>query len=170
MPFAQISIPELTLAPFHKLDKEWALLSAGEKGAFNTMTVSWGSLGTIWNKPAATIYVRPTRYTKEFIDSHERFTLCFFSEQYRKALSRLGAVSGRDGDKLLGTGLTAAFDFGADAPVFEQSSLALVCRKIYVGAIDPKGILNEKTLEANYPKRDFHAVYIGEVEAAYAAK
>ncbi len=44
---------------FEQFDKKWALLTAGSENDFNTMTISWGSLGTLWNKSVATVYVSP---------------------------------------------------------------------------------------------------------------
>lgn len=70
------------------------------------MTASWGGVGVLWNKNVATVYIRPQRYTKEFVDGNEKFTLTFFSEQYRNALTYLGRVSGKDGDKIKESGLT----------------------------------------------------------------
>ena len=79
-------------------DKKWALLTAGNKGSFNTMTVSWGGMGTIWGKPVATVYVRTSRYTHEFMDREDYFTVSLFPEDYKKILGVLGSTSGRDMD------------------------------------------------------------------------
>ena len=40
---------------FTLFDKKWALVTAGGQDSFNTMTISWGGMGTIWNKPVATV-------------------------------------------------------------------------------------------------------------------
>ncbi len=37
---------------FAQFDKKWALLCAGTKDHHNAMTISWGGMGTLWNKPA----------------------------------------------------------------------------------------------------------------------
>ena len=76
---------------FTQFDQKWALLTAGSKEKFNTMTISWGGLGTIWGMPAATVYVRKSRYTHEFMDGGEYFTVSFYPEEYRKILGVLGA-------------------------------------------------------------------------------
>ena len=166
MNFIELKPSELALKPFDKLDKEWALLSAGSKEALNTMTVSWGGLGTLWNKPVVTVYVRPQRHTRRFIESEDRFSLCFFDKSYKKTLSYLGSVSGKDEKKIANAKLSPVF-FN-NAPCFEEASLIFVCKKIYVGAIDPNGILDPSIIEKNYPLKDFHSVYIGEIEKIYS--
>lgn len=69
---------------FELFDKQWALLTAGDKNSYNAMTISWGGLGTLWNKPVATVYVKPIRYTHEFMEKSDYFTISFYSEKYRK--------------------------------------------------------------------------------------
>ena len=114
---------------FDLFDKQWALLTAGNKDSFNTMTVSWGALGTIWGKPAATVYVRFSRYTHEFIEKENYFTLSFFPEEQRGALKTLGVRSGRSMDKMHGSGLTP--DFLLQSVAFKEASLVLVCKKLF---------------------------------------
>ena len=63
------------------ISKDWALLSAGNGSGWNTMTVSWGMAGELWGKDVVSVFVRPQRYTKKFMDSEEYFTLCFFDEK-----------------------------------------------------------------------------------------
>ena len=61
-----MDVKNFKVAPFYMLDQEWALLTAGMKDKFNTMTISWGGFGTLWNKPVVTVYVKPIRYTYQF--------------------------------------------------------------------------------------------------------
>ena len=63
---------EVTTDIFKQFDKKWALLTAGSMEKFNTMTISWGGLGTLWSKPVASVYVRTSRYTHEFMDEAEK--------------------------------------------------------------------------------------------------
>ena len=95
-----MDLKNFKLMPFYDLDKKWAVLTSGDKEKFNQMTVSWGGFGTIWNKPVVTVYVRHNRYTYEFIENNEYFTLSFFSDEYKKGLSILGSNSGKDINKL----------------------------------------------------------------------
>lgn len=163
MDFNKISPAEFQSKPFFMLDKEWALLSAGTQESFNTMTVSWGGMGTIWRKPAVTVYIRPQRYTKEFVEKEDIFTLCFFDESYKKQLGYLGSASGRDEDKVKKSGLTPDFSMGADAPVFKEAKLALICKKMYSQDFKPECFLNKDIIPDCYPDSDFHTMYIAEV-------
>ena len=149
---------------FTLFDDDWFLLTSGDlaSGSFNCMTISWGSLGTIWNKAFAQVAVRPTRYTYEFIEKYPDFSLCAFTREYRPALSLLGAKSGRDGDKIAEAGLTPVASSRIGSPSFAEASLVMECSKLYAQDLDPKNFIDSKVMN-NYPKLDFHRVYFGEV-------
>lgn len=147
---------------FSAIGKDWMLITAGDRQSCNTMTASWGGLGVLWGKDVATIYVRPQRYTYEFLEREDYFTLSFLPEEYRQALSFCGSKSGREVDKISHCGLTPAYGEG-DAPYFEEAELVLVCRKLYFQDIDPARFLVPE-IEGNYPKKDYHRMYIGEVK------
>ena len=106
MSFKEIKPEELNFNPFTRIGSDWMLLTAGTKDKFNTMTASWGGAGVFWGKPAVTCYIRPQRYTKEFIDKEELFSVSFFKDGHRDALKLCGSVSGRDHDKIKEAGLT----------------------------------------------------------------
>jgi len=162
MSFLEIGINEFKAAPFAMLYDEWALLSAGTPESFNTMTVSWGAMGTMWNKPVVMVYVRPQRYTKEFVDNSDYFTLSVYPKEYKKALGILGSKSGRDGDKVEQSGLTPYFVDNTVA--FAQAHTIFVCRKLYGGQSLDAGKFADQSLEAEfYPNKDFHHLYYGEV-------
>lgn len=147
---------------FSMIGDHWMLITAGTKDSLNTMTASWGGLGVIWNKNVATCYIRPQRYTREFVDREDTFTLAFFREEYRKALSLCGARSGRDMDKVKECGFTVE-TAESGAPYFGDAELVLVCKKLYVGDIDPAGFMDAALCEKNYPNKDYHKMYIGEI-------
>ena len=115
----------LDLNPFAAIGDQWMLITAGTKERCNTMTASWGGVGVLWGKNVATAYIRPQRYTKEFVDAQGYFTLSFFGEAYRKALNLCGSRSGRDVDKVRECGFTVA-EAACGAPYFEQAGLVLV--------------------------------------------
>lgn len=159
--FKQININELKVNPFNLIGKEWLLISATDGNKCNTMTASWGGLGVIWNKNVATVYIRPQRYTKHFVDSSEIFTLSFFDESYKKALTYLGRVSGKDEDKIKNVDFHV---INKDQSVyFEEAKMVLVCKKLYHAPIVSEGFEHEETVSKNYPDRDFHEMYIGEI-------
>ena len=168
----EIAISELTCNPFDLIGKEWMLVTAGnEARGYNTMTASWGHLGSIWGhhggSATAVIYVRPQRYTKGFVDREDRFTLTFFDAQYRSALGYLGSHSGRDGDKVSHVGLTPVFM--DDTTYFAEAKLVLVCRKLYQAPLLEEHFLSREVVEDNYPTRDFHDLYIAAIEKVLVA-
>ena len=116
--------------PFTKFKQDWALLTAGTEDHFNSMTIGWGALGTVWNKDVLTVYVRPDRYTWRFLKDSDTFTVAFFPERCRQALTIMGTLSGRDGDKVAAAGLTPRFL--PQGITFEEAAETFVCRKIYM--------------------------------------
>ena len=165
MSFTEIKAEELKDNPFDLIGKQWMLITAGNEEKCNTMTASWGGVGVIWGKPSATCYIRHSRYTKEFVDDSEYFTLTFLQDGNREALNLMGTKSGRDMDKMHDSGLTPVFVEGQ--PTFAEAALVLVCRKRCRSEIAPEDILQQEILDKNYADRDFHAMYIGEIVAAY---
>ena len=147
MAFRSVPYDSLSLNPFTKIGKEWALLTAGDENGFNTMSV--------------TVYIRPQRYTKEFVDTRDTFTLSFYPAEKKDALSYLGKVSGRDEDKVKKVGFTPAFTNGN--AYFEEAELVLVCRKMSRTPLRPEQFLDETVDGRWYPNKDYHEMYIAEV-------
>ena len=141
---------------------QWMLITAGTPERCNTMTASWGGLGVLWGTNVATCYIRPQRYTREFVEREAYFTLAFFGEEHRKALALCGARSGRDIDKRRECGFTVAAGAG-NAPYFEEAELVLVCRKLYWQDMDPAHFLDPGIDGKWYPDQDYHRIYIGEI-------
>ena len=157
--FKTISPYELEGNPFQMIDKQWMLITAGNEEKVNTMTASWGGLGILWRKPVNFAFVRPTRYTYEFTEREEYYSLCFFSEEYRDALKLCGTVSGRDRDKIAECHLTTRYD--AEAPYFDEAETVMICRKMAAQDIDPAGFI-DPAVEDCY-NNDYHRVYTGEI-------
>ncbi|MBP5275197.1 MAG: flavin reductase [Lachnospiraceae bacterium] len=151
---------EFTTDIFSQFDKKWALLTAGNKDKFNTMTISWGGMGTLWGKPVVTSYVRTSRYTHEFMDNEDYFTISFYPEEYRKVLVTLGSKSGRDMDKMNSAGLKAK-EIGGSM-TFEEAEISIVCKKLFMQRIDPNNII-DPACRAFYDGDAEHDMYIGEV-------
>lgn len=160
MSFTESALEDLQENPFRLIGNDWMLVTAGTPERFNTMTASWGGLGVLWDRKVCTIFVRPTRYTYGFLEQNSGFTLSFFEERYRKALQFCGTRSGRDTDKVQGSGLTPA---GSDGLVWlEEARLVLVCRKIYVQDLTPDRFLDPR-IDSFYPQKDYHRMYVGEI-------
>jgi flavin reductase (DIM6/NTAB) family NADH-FMN oxidoreductase RutF len=165
----EISPMELTVRVHDLWENRWLLLAAGSfsEGRYNAMTVAWGSLGVMWHRPFAQVVVRPTRYTFDFMEQGGDFTLSVFPEKHRGALELLGTRSGRDGDKIGASGLTAIPSTRVASPGFAEAELILQCRKIYSQDLDPARFL-DPAIESDYPKKDYHRVYFGEIVAVHA--
>ena len=137
------------------------LITAGKKDHFNTMTAGWGGLGFLWKKPVAFIFIRPQRYTYEFVEKNEDFTLCFFEPKYDSILDYCGNHSGRDTDKMKVTGLTP-LETERGNIVYSQARLVLECKKWYYDDIDPEHFV-DPNIKKMYPINDFHRMYFGEI-------
>jgi flavin reductase (DIM6/NTAB) family NADH-FMN oxidoreductase RutF len=155
------------LRPHKAFDNQWFLLTAGDVQTrrFNAMTISWGSLGTIWNKPFVQVLVRPQRHTLRFLETFDTFTLCAFRPACRAALTLLGSKSGRDGDKIAEAGLTPVASRSVAAPAFAEADLVIECRKIYTQKMDPKGFCAPWIDAGNYAQKDYHHIFFGEIVA-----
>ena len=160
MAFREISVEQLKDNPFTLINKDWMLITAGDAEKHNTMTASWGGVGELWGKYVSTIYIRPQRYTLEFVEWEEYYSLCFFGPEYRQALSLCGSKSGRDVDKDAVTGLTPCFDQAA--PYYEQARLVFLCRKLYRQDMEKSAFLDKGLLEKWYDN-DLHRMFIGEI-------
>lgn len=147
------------------IGKEWMLVTAGNENSFNTMTASWGGIGWLWNKPVAFVFVRPERYTYEFIEESDYMTLSFLGEANKKIHAVCGSKSGRDTDKVKATGLKPVFTEQGNV-LFEQARLSLECKKLYTDTIKPECFLDKESLEKWYDDAHggFHKMYIVEIE------
>ena len=153
---------ELNKNVFSMIGKEWLLVTAEKEGKVNTMTASWGGLGVMWGKDVAFIVLRPQRYTKEFVDAGETFSLSVLGGERRKTLNYLGTVSGRDEDKVAKSGLTVEREDGT--PYFGEADTVLICRKLYRQDMTPESFLDAEIREKNYPNNDYHRVFVGEIK------
>ncbi len=155
---------ELTCNFFKMIDDQWMLVTAKKPdGTFNMLTASWGGTGVLWNKPVSFIFVRESRYTVQFLDAADSYSLSFFEEDMRPALTELGSKSGRDLDKMNYPGLTPVEKDGA--VMFEEAKLTLVCKKLYRNLLSESSILAPDVVRDAYAKGDFHIAYIGEITA-----
>lgn len=118
----------------------------------------------MWGKNVAVTVLRPQRYTKEFIDQTDSFTLSFYDDTFKKDLSYLGSVSGRDEDKISKTRLTPTDANGI--PYFEEAKIVLICKKLYAQPMDPAGFTEAgRELDGEwYPEKDYHVLYAAEIE------
>lgn len=165
--YKEINIRELKKSPVQMIADEWALLTAGTEDNYNTMTVSWGAVGELWGKDVVICFVRPQRYTFEFLEQNDTFTLSFFDGEYKKELGFCGSKSGRDYDKAKETGLKPVK--AGDSVAFEQASTIIVCKKIAFQDMTPDGFLSDD-INSNYANNDYHRTYVGAIEKVLIKK
>ena len=166
MAHKSISFDQLLVKSHDLWANQGMLLTSGDflDGSYNCMTVAWGSLGTMWNRPFAQIFIRPNRFTYDFIEKYNTFTLCAFPPEFRNSLELIGSDAGRSEDKIIEAGLTPMASSVVAAPAYAEAELVLECQKMYWNDIDPSHFL-DRNLESFYPNLDYHRIYYGEVIA-----
>ncbi|MBQ7095459.1 MAG: flavin reductase [Clostridia bacterium] len=157
-----IDISDFQENAFQLIGSDWMLISAGNSDQCNTMTASYGGLGILFGKPVAQIYVRPERYTYEFLEKNDSFSLSFFSEQYRKELQYCGRTSGRNEDKIKTCGFKLLYT-PEQTPYFEEARLTIICKKIYVQDLSRDLLMDDKLREGVYHSGGDHRMYVGEI-------
>lgn len=164
--FKEIKPASITGNPIQMIGQEWMLISAGTPEHFNVMTASWGSLGEMWFKPVCFCFVRPQRYTYEFMEQYDAFTISFFADEFKPQLNFCGSRSGRETDKVSECGFTPRQAENGSV-FFDEARLVLECRKIYCQDLDAANFLDDAIMH-HYPQKDFHRMYIGEITRVLA--
>lgn len=159
MAFKEILPTEIKGNLMDAIANEWMLVTAGNKNSYNTMTASWGFTGEMWGKKCAICVIRPQRYTHDFMDREEYYTLSFYGD--RKDIHKVcGSKSGRNTDKVKEAGLTPVFDH--ETVYFDEARLVLVCKKLYSDEIKEDRFIDKDCLQW-YPEKDYHTAYVGEI-------
>ena len=157
----------LTTDILNVFDAQKALLTVGNKEKSNTMTIGWAQLGSVWGAPLCTVYVRPERYTYQFMEEQDYFTVSVLPEREKQTLRICGTKSGRDLDKVKECGLTVCYGAG-DAPFFDEAELVLVCKKIFVQDMSPDCVVDGTNILPYYGENNgWHRIYTGQVVEAY---
>lgn len=158
--FKEISAKELKENLIGMIADEYMLITAGDRNTHNMMTASWGYAGEIWGNDSCLALVRPQRYTMEFLNKSDYFTLSFYGDN--KDIHKIcGSKSGRDCNKTTLTGLTPKYD--GEAVYFDEARVVLICKKQYVDKIKPECFVDLEPLKW-YPKNDYHYMIIGKIE------
>ena len=164
--FKEIKATDISENIIDMISREWMLITAGSKSGYNMMTASWGFMGEMWGAHCALAVVRPQRYTMEFIEKNDYFTLSFYGDN-KKIHKVCGSMSGRDVNKTELTGLTPCFC--ENAPYFCEARLVIVCKKQYVGRLEESGFTDKEPL-AKWYNGDLHYTVIGRIEKVLVKK
>ncbi len=158
----EITAAEFIHSPFSLIGNEWMLVSAKQEGRTNSMTASWGGLGVMWNKNVVFTVIRDSRFTKQFVDYADTFSISFFDhEKHQKMFQYMGSTSGREEDKIMKSGLSLLLD--GETPYFEEAACTMICRKMCCSPIKPEDFLIESIDQSFYQDKDYHNLYIGEI-------
>lgn len=166
--FKEISPEDIKENTFSLIGKDWMLISAEKEDSINTMTAAWGGFGVMWHENVVFIVIRPQRFTKEFVDFNEKFSLSFLPSKYKKQLTYLGSTSGKNENKIKKSGLCIEKEDGI--PYFKESKLVIFCKKLYVQNFNEECFLDKKIIEKCYPDKDYHTMYIAKVEKVLEEK
>ena len=162
MAYREIEAGNFSFAPFKEIGENWGILTGQNDKGFNSMTVSWGAAGVLWSRPFVFVFVRPQRYTYGFMNEGERFSLALMPAGYHKKIAVFGSESGRDVDKYAVSGLAAPEYNGVR--FCDEAETVFICRKIAAGDLAPDWFLDPTVGPENYPARDYHRIFIGEIE------
>jgi flavin reductase (DIM6/NTAB) family NADH-FMN oxidoreductase RutF len=158
--FKEINPKEIDTNLIKTIADEWMLISAGDENGYNMMTASWGFAGEMWGNDSVIAMIRPQRYTMEFVNKSDYFTLSFYGDN--KEIHKIcGSKSGRDVNKTELTGLTPVFN--DDTVYFEEARLVLVCKKQYVQRLEEDCFIDKEPLKW-YADKDYHNMIIGKIE------
>lgn len=157
--FKEISAKEIKENLIEAISNEWMLITAGNQDGYNMMTASWGFAGEMWGEDSVIAMIRPQRYTMDFVNNNDYFTLSFYGDD--KDIHKIcGSKSGRDVDKTRLTGLVPVFE--NDTVYFEQARLVLICKKQYVDCLKEENFADQSVLK--WYNKDYHNIVIGKIE------
>ncbi len=159
--FQEVSIDYMDINPFKKIGKDWMLVTAGNEEKANSMTASWGAVGEMWGKDSVFVFIRQSRFTKEFIDREGKFSLSFPGEEYRRDMKYLGTVSGRDEDKMKAAKVKV--DYCDGVPYIDEAKLVFICEVMSQTDIEPKDFLDKTIDDTWYKDKDYHTMYIAKI-------
>ena len=163
--FQPISIEDVMQGPFTFNKENMMLISAGANGKENATTASWGSIGFLWDRHIATVYLREERYTRELIEASEYFALSFLDlKDYKREVNFMGMVSGKNEDKIKGARLNINHDEDTQVPFIDEASNVIICRKLLCQKLGPDSICDRSLIEEQYQKGGYHTMFIGEIE------
>jgi flavin reductase (DIM6/NTAB) family NADH-FMN oxidoreductase RutF len=168
MMLERVAADKLQLDVFSVFGTNNGLLMAGDTDDARVMTVGWANLGRTWNIPTCIVYVRPERYTYEYMETHEYFSLSVLPMKQHDKVIYCGIHSGRDTDKIKDCDFSLQYGMG-DTPLIDTAEWALVCKKLYVQDLSPQGVTDSRVLRS-YTREGWHRMYIGQVVEAYRQK
>lgn len=162
LPWQEITPRDIEGNPVRMFADDWFELAAGNEGDMNLMTIAWGTLGQLWAKPVVIVYVSTSRYTYEYMEKNDYFTVTHFPASMRQKLQYLGTASGRNEDKVKGAELTVEYTELGN-PIFAEADLAIECKKIYSDQFKADKMPIERRQWHEETGTGIHVMYVGEI-------
>lgn len=162
--FKEIPIEELSWSPFPRKKGNWFLVAAGNEAESDALLATLGGFAALWGGNTIAIFIRQSRYTREFLDREDHFSISVLPGAFKDAVHYCGTHSGRDGDKLKAAGLTEIFPDAV--PAVEEAETILLCRKLAAVSSD-QFTMAPDIHKAYYEGRwegNPHIMYIGEIK------
>ncbi|PLW95497.1 MAG: flavin reductase [Marinilabiliales bacterium] len=167
--FEKISWKDIDDNMIKMIGKDWMLVAAGHAGDYNMMTASWGMMGWLWERPVATIFVRPQRHTHNYTEREDYYTLTFYDDPEKEVLRKMGTVSGRNFDKMGYDKLTPVITENGSI-AFKEAYLIIECKKLYATVLKEEDFCDKTPSDQMYPEKDYHTMYIGEITGVWIKK
>ena len=161
----EVEISEVVAESLRRIASPGALLVAGVDKP-NIMAIGWGTIGIVWSRPVFTALVRHSRYTHEFMEEHDAFTVCIPSPGMKDDVMFCGTRSGRDTDKIAECGFIMREGIKVKAPYIEQCPVHYECRIVHRNEVVPEN-LSETIKREYYSGGDYHTVYFGEIQGVF---
>lgn len=159
---------ELFQNTMDNLAAKGCFLVTGDKKP-NIMTIGWGQVGIMWQKPVFVVPVRLSRYSHQLMEEVGEFTVCVPSDTscMSSELAVCGSKSGRDMDKAKELGLTLVPSKKVKVPNIEQCSMVYECVVRYKLEMTQAN-LDEGYVNRWYPDANYHTLYFGEIVDSYS--
>lgn len=153
------------------MQRRGAFLTVKNKdGKINTMTIGWGNIGYEWARPIFTVLVRESRYTHQFLENAEDFTVSIsLDDKLNKALEFCGSKSGRDFDKFKECKLSFLDSKIVKSPAIAECDMIYECKIVYKDYMNIE-LLDDDIKNKWYETGDCHTIYYGEIVNCYHKK
>jgi len=165
----EVIVTEIAQIIAEKLQNGGAFLTSSDGVHANVMTIGWGGLTTFFTGSCFLAPVRTSRHTFDIMKKNSAFTVSIPLHDMHRELAFAGSKSGRDVNKFIGHGLTAAPAQSVNVPIVEECELHIECEPFGSVQLDP-ATLTEYVNSHFYPTQDMHTFFLGKVVKCYYTK
>jgi flavin reductase (DIM6/NTAB) family NADH-FMN oxidoreductase RutF len=158
---------EFVVETLAKLEDPGCLLVGAKKdGACNVMAIGWGFMGVFWGMPVFLVAVRHSRFTHEFIEESDEFSVNVPGEGLEKTVTYCGEVSGKEHDKFKECKLSLMKGKKVNVPTIKECKIHYECKVVHKLEVRP-GKVPADVKKLFYPRDDYHTLYFGKILTVY---